>query len=88
MIQANEANELDYYKNTIVATMSTTTLQDGMVQIQVEPSKLNGLSRSGIVKCDQILTISRTRLIRLIGLLEPRYMERIDQALRDVLSLS
>lgn len=87
IIQDDQANQLDYYDNAIVAAMTTAPLQDGMVHIAVEPSPLNGLSKSGIVKCDQILTISRSRLVRYIGLLEPRYLQRVNEALRNVLSL-
>src|SRR5580693_7458346 len=59
IVQADEANELEYYNNTIVVTMSTTPPVDEMVHIAVEPSRLNGLDRSGIIRCEQILTISK-----------------------------
>jgi mRNA interferase MazF len=87
IVQSDEANELEHYNNTIVAAITTAPLQDGMVHIAVEPSRLNGLSRTGIVKCDQILTVSRARLIGYVGQVEPRILQRVDQALRDVLSI-
>ncbi len=68
--------------------MTTAPIQDGMVHIAVEPSKLNGLSKPGIVKCDQILTIARSRLIHYIGQIENRYIERVDLTLKDVLGLA
>ena len=87
VVQADEANELEYYNNTIVLTMSTTQPVDEILHVPVEPSKLNGLQKSGIVRCEQIMTISRTRLTRYIGQIEPRYLQMVDQALKGVLGL-
>lgn len=86
-MQADEANELECYGNTIVLAMSTTVPVDEMLHISIEPSRLNGLSNSGIVRCEQVMTISKSRLGAKIGILEPRYMTRVDQALRSVLAL-
>jgi mRNA interferase MazF len=87
IIQADEANELEHYGNTIVLAMSTTPAVDETVHISVEPSRLNGLSKPGIVRCEQVMTISKSRLGEKLGLLEPRYMAKVDEALRAVLSL-
>ena len=87
IVQAEEANELEHYGNTIVLAMSTTPAVDATVHIEVEPSRLNGLSRAGIVRCEQIFTLSKTRLGAKLGLLEPRTMAKVDEALRSVLAL-
>jgi len=39
------------------------------------------------VKCEQILTISKERLVEKIGSLEPKYIEKIETAVRLVLGL-
>jgi len=87
VIQSDNANELRHYQNTIVATMSTSPAVDALLHIAVEPSRLNGLDRPGIVRCEQILTISRTRLIRYIGQIEPPLLEKVDEAIKIVLGL-
>lgn len=87
IVQADEANELEHYGNMIVLAMSTTPAVDPTVHVEVEPSRLNGLSRAGIVRCEQVLTISKSRLGTRLGLLEPRLMARVDEALRGVLAL-
>ena len=87
IIQVDEANELEHYGNTIVLAMSTTPPVDETVHIPVEPSRLNGLSKAGIVRCEQVFTVSKSRLGVKLGFLEPRYMERVDEALRSVLGL-
>lgn len=86
-MQADEANELEHYGNTVVLAMSTTPAVDETVHISVEPSRLNGLSHTGIVRCEQILTISKARLGAKLGFLEPRYMEKVNEALRSILAL-
>ena len=87
IVQANEANELEYFDNTIVLAMSTTPAVDDLLHISVEPSRLNGLSKSGIVRCEQVFTVSKSRLIRKFGILEPRNLAKVDVALRAVLAL-
>ena len=87
IVQADEANELEYYDNTIVLTMSTTPPVDEVLHVPVEPSRLNGLNKPGIIRCEQILTITRKRLIRYIGQLEPRHLLKVDKALLQVLGL-
>lgn len=87
VVQADEANELEHYGNTIVLAMSTTPAVDETLHIPVDPSRLNGLDRPGIVRCEQILTISRSRLVRKYGILEPRHLARVDEALKGVLGL-
>ena len=87
IVQADEANDLEHYGNTIVLAMSTTPAIDPMVHVEVEPSRLNGLSKAGIVRCEQVFTLPKSRLGARLGLLEPQFMDRVDAALRDVLGL-
>ena len=87
IVQVDVANELEHYGNTIVLAMSTTPPVDETLHVPVEPSRLNGLSKAGIVRCEQVLTISKARLGAKLGLLEPRLMARVDEALRSVLGL-
>lgn len=82
------ANELDAYELTIVLTISSTGHSDNRLHVNVDPSKLNGLSKPGFVKCEQILTVAMSRLDGIIGQLEPKYMEVIGENLLDVLGLS
>lgn len=88
VIQSNEANELDSYDLVILLTMSCEGHSDNALHINVDPSKLNGLSSAGFVKCEQILTIAKARLDGYIGHLEPRYMKEVEENLRDMLDLA
>ena len=55
--------------------------------IKVEPSIENGLSEVSFVKCEQILTVSKSRLQSRMGKLEPHYLEKINTAIKLVLDL-
>lgn len=87
MVLTDEANEVEAYGNTVILAMSTTPLVNPAIQVLVDPSALNGFHRSGIVKCDQITTVSRDRLQSYIGILEPRYLEVVEDILLDILDL-
>lgn len=47
----------------------------------------SGLARDGLVKLDQVLTVSRARLLARRGRLSPRLMGQVDEAIFYVLGL-
>ncbi len=67
--------------------MSTGGHDDNLLHVPVEPTKLNGLSKPGVVRCEQILTISKARLVGYIGQLEPRTLGLVEDNLKDILEL-
>jgi mRNA interferase MazF len=86
MLQTNAANRNPHYPNTIVLTISTKG-KAVPFHVTVNPSDENGLQAVSFVKCEQILTISKDRLIRRLGRLEEEHMEQIAAAVRRVLEL-
>lgn len=79
-------------RTVVVAAMSTgshgpETLGDDVIHINVEPSRLNGLVHSGVVKCEQVLTVAVDRLETYSGVLEPRLLQKVERALRVILGL-
>ncbi len=71
----------------IVAAMSTGTHGDDELHVHVEPSRLNGLTMPCVVKCEQLLTLSANRLDRYSGILEPRYLKKVEETLTLILGL-
>ncbi|MBA4397638.1 MAG: growth inhibitor PemK [Syntrophus sp. (in: bacteria)] len=63
IIQTDAANRNPHYPNTIVLTISTKG-KAVPFHVSVKPSEENGLKETSFVKCEQILTISKVRLIR------------------------
>lgn len=86
VIQTDEANRNERYPNVIVLTVSTKG-KPVPFHISARPSMQNNLKGESFIKCEQILTISKERLIRRIGLMEKEYMEKVKQAVKLVLEL-
>ena len=54
----------------------------------VDPSPGNGLKKKSYVKAEQLLTISKDRLVERIGLLEKELLVQVEEAIRLVLELA
>ena len=81
VIQANQGSANPNYSLTIVAAISTQG-RPIITHIPIEPSSTNGLSSVSYVKCEQIQTVSKARLIQRIGLLEPEIPTQVEMALK------
>jgi mRNA interferase MazF len=86
VIQSDAANSNPRYPNTIVLTLSTKGLPVA-THVEVAPNAQNGLRDRSWVKCEQILTISKERLLELWGSLPEPDMARVDKAIQAVLAL-
>lgn len=73
--------------SVIVVALSTGSHGDDALHVGVEPSRLNGLTQAGAIKCEQVLTVSLARLESYIGILEPRYLDKVGDALKMILGL-
>jgi len=86
VIQTDAANRNPHYPNTVVLTVSTKG-KAVPFHVPVNPSGENGLLEKSYVKCEQILTISKERLIRRVGNLDDEGIEAIEAAIRLVLEI-
>jgi len=84
VIQTDAANLNPQYPNTIVATVSTKG-KAVPFHIAIDPSEKNGLKEKSYIKCEQVLTISKKRLVRCVGSIEEEYLGLVTKALRKVL---
>src|SRR5437870_699657 len=66
IVQENPASSNPNYPLTIVAAISTKG-RAVPSHIEVQPSEQNGLSAPSFVKCEQIQTVSKSRLNAYIG---------------------
>jgi mRNA interferase MazF len=62
IIQNDAGNESARYPNTIVLAMSTKG-RPVPFHVRIEPSATTGLRETTYIKCEQILTISKVRLL-------------------------
>lgn len=81
VIQNDRGNTSSSYPLTIVASMSRTE-RELPLHVRITPTQNNGLTDYTDVKCEQIMTIEKTRLIRRRGSISPDELYRVDQALR------
>lgn len=86
IIQENPASANPNYPLTIVAAVSTKG-RSIPSHVEVQPSQQNGLTAVSYVKCEQVLTISKARILQRVGELAATDMDRVDAALKSVLAL-
>jgi len=86
VIQTDAANGNPRYPNTIVVTVSTKG-KAVPFHVPVEPSQENGLKEKSFVKCEQVLTISKERLLRRLGRLEEDSLKTMAESIRKVLEI-
>jgi len=86
IIQNDRGNTSPTYPLTIVASMSRTE-RELPLHVRIAPSEENGLTDYTDVKCEQILTIEKSRLIRRRGNITAEELGRVDMALKLSLSL-
>jgi mRNA interferase MazF len=84
IVQTDDANANPRYPNTIVITISTKGHRVAS-HVEVQPMPGNGLRELSYLKCEQILTISKERLERQLGVLDFASLERVALALKKVL---
>jgi mRNA interferase MazF len=88
ILQNDAGNQHSQYLNTIVLAMSTKG-KPIPFHIQITPDQQNGLQEVTYVKCEQILTISKTRLHgqKPMGRLSPAEMRKVETAVKLSLAL-
>jgi mRNA interferase MazF len=86
IIQNDRGNASPSYPLTIVASMSRTE-RELPLHVRITPNDENGLSDYSDVKCEQIMTIEKSRLLRKRGSISAEEMHRVDLALRVSLNL-
>src|SRR5258707_11986631 len=86
IIQNDRGNASLSYPLTIVASMSRTE-RELPLHVRIAPSEENGLTDFTDVKCEQIMTIEKSRLVRRRGNINPEELGRVDTALKLSLDL-
>jgi mRNA interferase MazF len=86
VVQTDIANQKPNYPLTIVVAISTSG-RPVPFHVVVDPTPENGLSATSYLKCEQILTVSKDRLLTKIGEVDVATMAQVEQAVKQVLSL-
>ena len=82
VVQNDVGNRNERYPNTIVLAMSTKS-KPVPFHIMVMPNRATGLREVTYIKAEQVLTISKTRLLggRPIGRITPEQIRKVEVAL-------
>jgi len=86
VIQNDRGNASANYPLTIVASMSRTE-REVPLHVRIAPNEENGLTDYTDVKCEQVMTIEKSRLLRRRGSITSDELARVDIALRLSLNL-
>lgn len=86
VIQNDRGNTSSTYPLTIVASMSRTE-RELPLHVRIVPSEENGLTDYTDVKCEQVMTIEKSRLLRRRGAITSEELTRVDIALKLSLDL-
>ena len=86
IIQNDRGNTSLSYPLTIVASMSRTE-REIPLHVRIAPSEENGLTDFTDVKCEQVMTIEKSRLIRRRGTITGEELNKVDVALKLSLDL-
>lgn len=88
ILQNDTGNQSPKYPNTVVLAMSTQG-KPIPFHIRIEPSQQNGLREVTYVKCEQILTLSKARLLGRgpMGRISAAEMRKVEVAVKLSLAL-
>lgn len=86
IVQIDAASANPRYRNVIVAAVSTSG-KPVSSHISIHPTRSNGLTEQSTVKCEQLFTVSKDRLLKKVGCLSPVDLARVEEGLRLILGL-
>ena len=86
VIQTDAANSNPKYPNTIVCALSTKG-RNIPFHVPLEPTPGTGLSAPSYCKCEQLLTVSKDRLVRRLGKAGEEILAKIEEGVKLVLDL-
>ncbi|MGI6783147.1 MAG: type II toxin-antitoxin system PemK/MazF family toxin [Aminivibrio sp.] len=86
VVQTDAANKNPKYPNTIVCAISTKG-RNIPFHVRLAPTRETGLSAPSFCKCEQLLTVSKDRLVRRLGKVGEETLEEIEAGVKLVLAL-
>lgn len=76
------------YSPTVIVVAITAQITKSKLPTHIElPGRGNGLNKDSVILGEQIRTIDKRRLLQLIGSLDDKYMDKVNEALAISLEL-
>ncbi len=86
IIQTDAANRNPGYPNTIILAISTKG-KSVPFHVTIPPDQKNGLTEVSYIKCEQVLTVAKERLVKKLGAVDEKTIGQVAQAVRLVLEI-
>ena len=85
IISNNKANK--FSPNVIAVPLTSRNKKDMPTHYLLEPSKRNGLRVASTVLAEQILTVSKNAIKRIIGVVEDQHIDNVNRIIKESISL-
>jgi mRNA interferase MazF len=85
IISNNKANK--FSPNVIAVPLTSRNKKDMPTHYALQPSKVNGLKVTSTILAEQILTVSKNAIKRIIGVVEDQHIDNINKIIKESISL-
>ena len=85
IISNNKANK--FSPNVIAVPLTSKNKKDMPTHYALQPSKVNGLKVTSTILAEQILTVSKNAIKRVIGVVEDQYIDNVNRIIKESISL-
>lgn len=85
IISNNKANK--FSPNVIAVPLTSRNKKDMPTHYALQPSKINGLKVTSTILAEQILTVSKNAIKRVIGVVEDQHIDNVNKIIKESISL-
>lgn len=85
IISNNKANK--FSPNVIAVPLTSRNKKDMPTHYELQPSKINGLKVTSTILAEQILTVSKNAIKRVIGVVEDQHIDNVNRIIKESISL-
>ena len=85
IISNNKANK--FSPNVIAVPLTSKSKKDMPTHYLLEPSKRNGLRVASTVLAEQILTVSKNAIKKIIGIVDDQHIDNVNKIIKESISL-
>ena len=85
IISNNKANK--FSPNVIAVPLTSRNKKDMPTHYALQPSKVNGLKVTSTILAEQILTVSKNAIKRVIGVVEDQHIDNVNKIIKESISL-
>lgn len=85
IISNNKANK--FSPNVIAVPLTSRNKKDMPTHYALQPSKINGLKVTSTILAEQILTVSKNAIKRVIGVVEDQHIDNVNRIIKESISL-